>query len=78
MTQLVLTSFHYGIFLILLVFFIRYQVGKRRFNRRSTTGVQLFKSYFTGLLTTLLEALLNVIEWLNDWYNRPDIAPIGL
>lgn len=52
---------HYGILLISLGLFLRYQIGKRRFNRRSVTGVQLFKSYFVGLAITALESVINML-----------------
>lgn len=40
--------------------FIRYQIGRRRFNRRSVAGVQLFSSYFTSILIVVLETLINI------------------
>lgn len=44
--------------LILLALLIRYQIGKRRFNRRSAFGLQQFPSYGCAVLTTLGENLL--------------------
>jgi hypothetical protein len=51
---------HYGILLIIAGLYIRYQIGRRRFNRRSIAGVQIYSSYFKGLLTAITETLLNV------------------
>ena len=36
---------------------IRYWIGRRRFNRRSIAGLQLFSSYEKWWLTTRIEAL---------------------
>jgi len=47
-----------------LVFFgllIRYQVGKRRFNRRSITGMELFSTYGKGIVTKILEGFANLL-----------------
>jgi hypothetical protein len=51
---------HYGILLLIAGLFIRYQIGRRRFNRRSIAGVQIYGSYLKGLLTTIGETILNL------------------
>lgn len=48
-----------GFLLTGLGFFIRYHIGRRRFNRRSVTGLQLFSSYSRGLMLTCLERIGN-------------------
>ena len=52
---------HYGSLLLIAGLFIRYQIGRRRFSRRSITGVQIYSSYFKAILTTIIETLLNII-----------------
>jgi len=52
---------HYGILLLITGLFIRYQIGRRRFNRRSVVGVQIFSSYLRSILTKILETLLNIV-----------------
>jgi hypothetical protein len=52
---------HYGALFLIAGLFIRYQIGRRRFNRRSVVGVQIFSSYFKGLSTTIIEKLLNLV-----------------
>jgi len=64
MTQLFLHinfSNHYGIILLIIGLFIRYQIARRRFNRRSMAAVQIFSSYLKGLLTTIIETLVNLL-----------------
>lgn len=43
---------------------IRYHIGRRRFNRRSIAGLQLFSSYSRGLILTCLESLFNLLGLL--------------
>ena len=52
---------HYGVLLLIAGLFIRYQIGRRRFNRRSITGVQIYSSYIKAILTTIIETLLNIV-----------------
>ena len=40
---------------------IRYAIGKRRFNRRSITGTEVFKSYESAWITRLIEGVLGLI-----------------
>jgi len=54
----------YPILLLGLGLFIRYHVGRRRFNRRSIAGMQMYSSYFRALLTTIIEILFNLIGLL--------------
>jgi hypothetical protein len=58
--QICQANYHSILFLVLGLF-IRYQIGRRRFNRRSITGVQLYSSYFKGVVTTILETMLNLL-----------------
>jgi len=58
---------HSNIYLFLLLglgLFIRYYIGRRRFNRRSIAGMQIYSSYFRALLTTIIETLFNLIGLL--------------
>jgi hypothetical protein len=50
----------YNILLLTAGLFIRYQVGRRRFNRRSIAGMQIYSGYLRALLTTVIETLLNL------------------
>jgi hypothetical protein len=52
---------HYGALLLIAGLFIRYQIGRRRFNRRSITGVQIYSSYIKAIFTTIIETLLNIV-----------------
>jgi len=46
-----------GLLLLAIWLLIRYQIGKRRFNRRGIGGVQHFSSYAKAVTVTLLERL---------------------
>ena len=50
-----------GIIFLLIGVFIHYQIGKRRFNRRSFAGLQIYSNYLRGLITTTVETLLNLL-----------------
>lgn len=43
---------------------VRYLIGRRRFNRRGITGLQLFSSYKQWWLTTRIEAVFNFLALL--------------
>jgi hypothetical protein len=43
---------------------IRYWIGRRRFNRRSIAGLQLFSSYEKWWLITRIESLINLLALL--------------
>ena len=51
----------YGIIFLLIGVFIRYQIGKRRFNRRNIAGLQIYTSYLKGQITATIETLLNLL-----------------
>jgi len=40
---------------------VRYWIGRRRFNRRSIAGLQLFSSYEKWWLVTRIESLINFL-----------------
>ena len=50
-----------GLFLIGICLFIRYQIGRRRFNRRGIGGLQHFSSYRKAVTIGILEKLLLLI-----------------
>jgi hypothetical protein len=51
-----------GIIACILGLAIRYIVNRRRFNRRSPQGVQLFDNYEKAFFTTLGEKVAKIIE----------------
>jgi uncharacterized membrane protein len=51
----------YGIILCLTGLFIRYIIGKRRFNRRGIGGLQHYGNYTTAILTTIIEWVFSII-----------------
>jgi len=53
-----------GILLLFLGLFLRYAIGRRRFNRRSIAGVQGFKSYSYAIITLIIEKLVNALALL--------------
>ncbi len=53
-----------GILLLLFGLFLRYTIGRRRFNRRSIAGVQGFKSYSYAIITLSIEKLINAFAIL--------------
>lgn len=48
---------HIQLPLLAIGFFLRYLIGRRRFNRRSMAGLQHFKSYPNALLTLTIESV---------------------
>jgi hypothetical protein len=54
----------YGIIFLLIGACIRYQIGKRRFNRRNIAGLQIYTSYLKGLIIATIEKLLNFFGML--------------
>jgi len=44
--------------------FIRYHIGRRRFNRRGTCGLQQFSSYGKAVVITAIEKLANFLTLL--------------
>ncbi len=53
-----------GVVLIVIGVIIRYSVGKRRFNRRTITGLEVFRSYERAWLTRFGEGVLRLIALL--------------
>jgi hypothetical protein len=53
-----------GILLLLFGLFLRYAIGRRRFNRRSIAGIQGFKSYSYAIVTLTIEKLANALAIL--------------
>jgi hypothetical protein len=54
-----------GLILLALGLLIRYQIGRCRFNRRSLAGVQMYRSYFQGLITSVLEVIFNFLAGIS-------------
>jgi len=50
-----------GLALIALCFFIRYQIGRRRFNRRGISGLQQFSTYRKYTVVTTLERIILIV-----------------
>ena len=59
------TNHHYtvpcGLLLIALCLFIRYAIGRRRFNRRGVAGLQQFSSYHHFVAVTTIEKIILTI-----------------
>ncbi len=55
---------HWGFWLLVAGLFIRYQIGRRKFNRKNFAGLQLYRSYFMGLVISVLEYLFKLIGLL--------------
>jgi len=53
-----------GIGLLAICLFIRYQIGKRRFNRRGIGGLQHYSSYRKAVATIFGETILLLIATL--------------
>jgi len=47
-----------GLLLLTICLLIRYQIGKRRFNRRGIGGVEHFTSYSRAVMVRFLEGVL--------------------
>lgn len=50
-----------ALILIALCLFVRYGIGRRRFNRRGVAGLQQFSSYRRFVVTTTLEMILMIV-----------------
>jgi len=50
-----------GLLLSAIGLFIRYQIGRRRFNRRGIGGLQQFPTYSRFILTVTIERLIHFI-----------------
>lgn len=53
-----------GLLLLALGLFIRYQIGRRRFNRRGICGLQQFPTYGRFLFTVMVERVVYTIGTL--------------
>lgn len=51
----------YGIIFLLAGLALRYFVNRRRFNRRSITGMQQYKNYEQAVATTFFEKVLKIV-----------------
>jgi hypothetical protein len=71
------TSLTTGILLTAIGLFIRYHINRRRFNRRSITGLQQFASYHRFILTVIVERLLYFIGTLCLWAGLALLAITG-
>lgn len=62
---------------------LRLILNKRRFDRRSVTGLQQFRSYWSALIVILLEKLAGLAAFLSiiaglfllvvEWYNLSNV-----
>ena len=59
-----LPSFFIGPVLILIGLAIRFKIAKRKFLRRSMTGLEYFPSYSAAIVTRFVEALGRVVATL--------------
>lgn len=50
-----------GIILLIIGFALNYTINRRRFNRRSITGVELFRSYEQALFIRGIEGVIVLI-----------------
>ena len=50
-----------GVVLLIAGCWMRYRVGKRRFNRRTITGAERFRSYGDSLVTRMGEGIVRVV-----------------
>ena len=53
-----------GLLLAALGLFIRYQIGRRRFNRRGVGGLQQFPTYGRFIFTVTVERIIHFIGTL--------------
>ena len=56
-----------GLLLVALGLFIRYHIGRRRFNRRGIGGLQQFPTYGRFILTVIVERVIYFIGTLCLW-----------
>jgi hypothetical protein len=56
-----------GLLLVVLGLFIRYHIGRRRFNRRGIGGLQQFPTYGRFILTVTIERLIYFIGTIALW-----------
>ena len=70
-----------GVMLLFTGLLIRLIIGKRRFDRRGTGGLQHFRSYWAALILTFIEWLVSLVSMLMilsglllllvEWFNHP-------
>jgi len=61
------TTWLTAILLCALGLFMRYHIGRRRFNRRGIGGLQQFPTYQKFILTMILEKVIFLIATLCLW-----------
>jgi len=49
-----------GLLLIAICLFVRYRIGRRRFNRRGIAGLQQFSSYRHFVVVTTIEMMVMI------------------
>lgn len=70
----------YGLILLFAGFLLRLNINRRRFNRRSPTGLQHYPNYWNALFTTFMESAIGILAFLmivaglvvllTQWYNQ--------
>ena len=56
-----------GVLMILVGLVVRYKIGRRRFNRRSITGLEMFSSYGRGVIVRLVEGIVGFLARVSIW-----------
>lgn len=59
------TAFLTGMILIAIGLLVRYQIGRRRFNRRGIGGLQQFPTYGRFIITMVVEKIIYFIATLS-------------
>jgi hypothetical protein len=59
------TTFLTGMILIAIGLLVRYQIGRRRFNRRGIGGLQQFPTYGRFIITMVVEKVIYLIATLS-------------
>ena len=67
-----------GLLLLALGLFIRYHIGRRRFNRRGIGGLQQFPTYGRFICTVIVERVIYFIGSLCLWSGLFLLAIAGL
>lgn len=66
-----------GGLLIVIGLFIRYQIGRRRFNRRGVGGLQHFPTYNKFMVTVIVESVIYFMGTLCLWAGLILLAVTG-
>jgi hypothetical protein len=66
-----------GLLLLALGLFIRYHIGRRRFNRRGIGGLQQFPTYGRFIFTVIIERLFYLIGTIALWTGLLLLAVTG-